>query len=298
MIQGFLINKFRGDPTLFGEGRAEIGRLTGWEDLGLVPWMKAAFKLPSEDGVVLQGPARTGSGKIKIVAPLFRTISNFDDFDPLRAEPDVAFSFIPPGRPLPGDADLVILPGSKSPLSDLQMVRAEGWDIDIFAHVRRGGRVLGVCGGYQMLGRRLSDPEGVDGGETEAEGLGLMELETTMVQTKTLKPAAGRLSGSGALFEGYEMHVGVTRGPALRRPFLVHENGRPDGAISADGRIAGTYIHGLFNRRSARQAVLESLGGDASLQDHAYAVDAALDEIAEVLSGCVGVAALLRIAGL
>ena len=207
MIRGFIINKFRGDPGLFQDGRREIARRTGWADLGMAPWLAAARRLPAEDAVVLQAQQGDGgAGRVKIVAPLWRGLSNFDDLDPLLAEPDVDFAFVPPGRPLPGDADLVILPGSKATLSDLAMVRAEGWDVDLLAHVRRGGRVLGLCGGYQMLGRRVADPDGIEGAPGEAAGLGLLDIETVMTRTKTLEPASGRLAASGAAFSGYEMH--------------------------------------------------------------------------------------------
>ena len=298
MIKGFIINKFRGDPSLFTDGRREITRLTGWADLGMAPWLAAARRLPAEDAVVLQGQAVRGSGRVKIVAPLWRGLSNFDEFDPLIAEPEVDFAFIPPGQPLPGDADLVILPGSKATLSDLAMVRAEGWDIDIAAHVRRGGRVLGLCGGYQMLGLRIADPDGVEGAPGEAAGLGLLDVETVMTGAKTLEPVGGRLAGSDALFSGYEMHVGRTAGPGTARPCLVRDDGRPDGAVSPDGRIAGAYVHGLFERASARAAILSELGAGALPGDHATRVDAALDEIAATLSNCLDIDAIARIAGL
>ena len=298
MIQGFIINKFRGDPTLFQDGRQEITRLTGWADLGMAPWLAAARRLPAEDAVVLQTLAGRGSGRVKIVAPLWRGLSNFDDFDPLIAEPEVDFAFVPPGQPLPGDANLVILPGSKATLSDFAMVRAEGWDIDIAAHVRRGGRVLGLCGGYQMLGRRIADPDGVEGAPGEAAGLGLLDVETVMTGAKTLEPVGGRLAGSDALFSGYEMHVGRTTGPGTARPCLIRDDGRPDGAVSPDGLIAGAYVHGLFEHASARAALLSELGAGALPGDHATRVDAALDEIAATLSDCLDIDAIARIAGL
>jgi adenosylcobyric acid synthase len=296
MIRGFLINKFRGDPSLFDDGRAEIVRRTGWADLGMAPWLASARALPAEDAVVLDRLAGGRSRRVQIVAPLLSRIANFDDFDPLKAEPDVDFSFVPPGAPLPGDADLVILPGTKATLADLAFLRTQGWDIDLAAHVRRGGRVLGICGGYQMLGRRIADPRGVEGPAGDAEGLGLLDVETVLTGDKTLRAVTGRF-GDGA-FEGYEMHVGRTDGPAAARPMLSLDDGGADGAVSADGRIAGCYIHGLFNRGEARAAFLATLGSTSSGADQAQAVDAALDAIAAELERAFDIPALAAIAGL
>jgi adenosylcobyric acid synthase len=298
MVRGFLINKFRGDPSLFDAGRMEIVRRTGWPDLGMAPWLAAARRLPAEDAVVLDRPQARGEGRVRIVAPLLRSLANFDDFDPLRAEPQVDFAFVPPGRALPGDADLVVLPGSKAVLSDLALLRAQGWDVDLMAHVRRGGRVLGICGGYQMLGRRVADPDGIEGPPGEAAGLGLLDVETILTSDKILKPVAGRLVQGRAAFTGYEMHVGVTAGPGCARPFLGFDDGRPDGAVSADGRIAGTYVHGLFDRSECRAALLAEFGAVSTPGHHALAVDKALDEIAESLGQSLDIAALERIAGL
>lgn len=296
MIRGFLINKFRGDPSLFDDGRAEIVRRTGWADLGMAPWLAAAKSLPAEDAVVLDRVAAGQGRRVKIAVPMLSRIANFDDFDPLRAEPDIDFGFIPPGKPLPGDADLVILPGTKATLADLAFLRGQGWDIDLAAHVRRGGRVLGICGGYQMLGARISDPDGVEGPAGEAEGLGLLEVDTVLTGEKTLRPAAGRFGA--ARFEGYEMHVGRTAGPATARPLLTFDDGSGEGAVSADGRIAGAYVHGLFNLGEARAALLAELGAASTGVDQSALVDAALDAIAAELERAFDVGALAAIAGL
>ena len=299
MIKGFLINRFRGDPALFDEGRREIARRTGWSDLGMAPWLSAAACLPAEDAVVLErGPAGSPGGRLRIVAPRWRTLANFDDFDPLTADPAVNFAFVPPGQPLPANADLIVLPGSKATLSDLAMMRSEGWDIDLRAHVRRGGRVLGLCGGYQMLGRRIADPLGIEGAPGAADGLGLLDIETTLGAVKTLRPATGRLVPGGQAVTGYEIHVGQTSGPAAARPFLVHADGRPDGAVSPDGRIAGTYVHGLFGNGEARAAILGSLGATSAGGDHSDRVEAALDDIAGVLARSLDIEAIAGIAGL
>ncbi|MGC1303629.1 MAG: cobyric acid synthase [Caulobacteraceae bacterium] len=299
MIRGFVINKFRGDPALFADGRAEIVRRTGWPDLGLVPWRAEAKRLPAEDAVALQAPGRAGAGrKARIVVPLLPAIANFDDFDALKAEPEVDFAFIPPGEALPGDADLVLLPGSKAVLSDLAHLRAQGWDIDLAAHVRRGGRVLGICGGYQMLGRRLADPHGVEGPPGEAAGLGLLDVDTMLTGEKVLRPVGGRLAVNGARFSGYEMHVGETVGSGAARPFLTFEEGGLDGARSADGRIAGTYVHGLFDHGEARAALLAEVGAASTGSHRAEAVEADLDAMAATLAQTLDIETLSRIAGL
>jgi adenosylcobyric acid synthase len=298
MVQGFLINKFRGDPALFDAGREAIARLTGWPDLGLIPWLRAAARLPAEDAVQLQAAtSKTGRGRLRIVVPRLQRIANFDDFDPLAHEPEVELSFVPPGTALPGDADLVILPGSKATLADLSFLRAEGWDVDLAAHLRRGGRVLGICGGYQMLGRRIADPEGVEGPPGDAAGLGLLEVETVLTADKVLRPVRGH-GLEGAEFTGYEMHVGRTTGAGLSRPFLEIAGKGAHGAVTANGRIAGAYVHGLFQAGAFRAALLESLGARASGVDHGQVVDAALNEIAGVLEQSLDLAALAQIANL
>ena len=297
MVRGFIINKFRGDPALFRDGRAEIAARTGWPDLGLVPWLAPARALPAEDALALDR-REPGQGRVRIVAPVLSRIANFDDFDALKTEPQVDFRFIAAGEPIPGDADLVILPGTKATLADLAFLRAQGWDIDIAAHVRRGGRVLGICGGYQMLGGRISDPEGVEGPAGAARGLGLLNVETVLTGDKLLRPVAGRLTAGEARFEGYEMHVGRTTGPGARRPFLTVDGGEQDGALSADGRIGGCYAHGLFNAGPARAALLAELGATSTGQDQSAAIDAALEELAAALERALDIPALAAIAGL
>lgn len=298
MIKGFLINKFRGDPELFGQGREEIVRRTGWADLGMAPWLADARILPAEDAVVLDRVIGPGAQRrVRIAVPMLSRIANFDDFDPLRHEPGVDFGFVPPGQALPGDADLIILPGTKATLADLAFLRAQGWDVDIAAHVRRGGRVLGVCGGYQMLGRTISDPEGIEGVAGSARGLGLLDVETLLAGTKTLRRVKGHMASSGGVFEGYEIHIGRTEGPDAARPVL-RINDQPHGATSADGRIAGVYVHGLFDRTQARATLLAELGATSDGADQAVRVDQALDRIAAVLETHFDIAALSRIAGL
>ncbi len=298
-ISGFLINKFRGDPSLFDAGRREIAARTGWPDLGMTPWLSAARRLPAEDAVELDHRGATEGGRrVKVRALLFSRIANFDDFDPLRNEPGVDFGFVEPGEAIAGDVDLVILPGTKSTLADLAFLRAQGWDIDIAAHVRRGGRVLGICGGFQMLGRCVSDPQGADGTAGSAEGLGLLDVQTVMTGTKTLRPVRGQFIEDGASFTGYEIHLGVTTGEGLGRPLLRFESGATDGAASANGRIAGCYVHGLFDAGAARAALLAPLGVQSTLADHSTVVDALLDDVAAALERSLDIDAIARIAGL
>ncbi|WP_374637592.1 cobyric acid synthase, partial [Paracoccus sp. (in: a-proteobacteria)] len=248
MIRGFVINRFRGDPALFDAGRAFIAARTGWPDLGLVPWFPDATRLPAEDAADLRRGG--GRGAFHIACPMLSRIANFDDLDPLAAEPGARLSMVAPGQALPGDADLVVLPGSKSTRGDLAFLRAQGWDIDLAAHLRRGGRVLGICGGYQMLGRMIHDPHGHDGAPGSDAGLGLLDVETHMAAEKRLTRIEGR--ALGRTIEGYEIHLGRTTGPDCARPFAHIP--QPDGAISPDGRVAGTYLHGLFANDSFRAA--------------------------------------------
>ena len=300
-IKGFIVNKFRGDPALFDAGRQMIAERTGWPDLGLVPWTAAAARLPAEDAVALRSPrpAAEGGRRVRIAVPMLSRIANFDDFDPLRLEPKVDLIFVPPGRPLPGDATLVVLPGTKATLSDLGFLRAQGWDIDLAAHVRRGGAVLGLCGGYQMLGRTVADPDGVEGPAGAAQGLGLLDVETVLAGDKVLKPVVGAAARvPAARLQGYEMHMGRTTGAGLARPFLHLDGEGPHGAATADGRVAGGYVHGLFADPEFRTHFLAGLGASSNGVAHGEVVEAALDELAGVLATHLDIDALASIAGL
>lgn len=295
MIRGFLVNKFRGDPALFDDGRAEIVARTGWRDIGLVPWLPDAARLPAEDAVALGRGSEGGEGPL-IAVPMLSRIANFDDFDALAHDPAVRLRMIPPGQPLPGDAALVILPGTKATIADLAFLREQGWDIDLAAHVRRGGRVLGICGGYQMLGHRIADPDGIEGSAGSVAGLGLLPVETVIAATKTTRPVTGELLW-GAAFAGYEIHAGVTQVAAGTPSFLRFDDGTADGATARDGQIAGCYVHGLFDRTSARAALLAGIGATADPLDRHEAVDAALDGVAAALEAVLDIDALLDIAG-
>ena len=276
LIRAFAINKFRGDPTLFAEGMEIIADRTGWAPLGIVPWFADAWKLPAED--VMEITSRQG-GATKIVVPRLNRIANFDDLDPLSATPGVSVEIIEPGRPLPGDADLVIIPGSKSTIADLAHFRAQGWDIDLAAHLRRGGRILGICGGYQMLGRTISDPDGIEGAPSTVAGLGLLDVSTVMKPEKRLALTAASYLPTGDAVQGYEIHIGETTGPDCSRAWLSVD-GRAEGAASADGRVMGCYLHGLFGADAFRAAFLDRLGLRAGSHDYMGGVEATLDALA------------------
>ena len=267
-ICGYIVNKFRGDPSLFDDAHADISDHTGLRSFGVVPWFEDAHRLPAEDSASLASQfdvAGDRSEKIRIAVPRLPRIANFDDLDPLCAEPDVALTMVPPGQPLPADADLIILPGSKSTLADLAELRRQGWDIDILAAARRGAAVFGICGGYQMLGHKIADPEGLEGPAGDADGLGLLDVETVIGGDKTLVPVNGHVAQSDIELSGYEMHMGQTLGSDTARPVASVVSGsgsRPDGAVSPDGRIAGTYVHGLFAADAFRHHFLSKLKRD------------------------------------
>ena len=292
MIRGFLINKFRGDPALFEDGYREIEKRSGWPGFGVIPWLSAAARLPSEDAVILERPADPREGRKLIACPILPRISNFDDLDPLKLEPGVELVMVPPGRPVPAEAAIIVLPGSKATIADLAALRHEGWDIDIKAHHRRGGLIVGLCGGYQMLGKRIADPLGIEGAPAEVEGLGLLDVETVLSPAKVLRHVHGK--ALGAAIEGYEMHMGETVGPGTARPFAMLEDGAQDGAV--DGNVIGSYLHGLFASPDMRGALLARIGLDGSGRDYRADVDAALDEIAAELSAHADIDGLLRLA--
>jgi adenosylcobyric acid synthase len=295
LIEGFLVNKFRGDPELFASGMALIAEATGWAPLGLIPFFAEARLLPAEDALALGGarPAKQDA-RIKIAVPVLPHISNFDDLDPLDAEPAVELIRVRPGGALPGDADLVILAGSKATIADLAALRDAGFDIDIAAHLRRGGTVLGLCGGYQMLGRAIHDPQGIEGPARTAEGLGLLDVETTLADDKRLEQVEGT-SFDDAPLSGYEMHMGVTEGPDCARPFACVAGGASEGAMSRDGSVIGTYLHGLFADDRQRAAWLVRLGAVSAIAYDAL-IDETLDELAAHLEAHVDIDRLLRLA--
>jgi adenosylcobyric acid synthase len=296
LIAGFLVNKFRGDPALFAGGMQRIEDLTGWPGLGLIPFCAGAARLPEEDSLGLSTPRSPGGGPIIIAVPVLPGIANFDDLDPFDLESEVRVVMVKSGETLPADAALVILPGSKTTLAGLAAFRREGWDIDLFAHLRRGGHVFGLCGGYQMLGKAIRDPMGVEGPPGEAKGLGLLDIETEFLGDKLLAPVQGAGARNGVPFSGYEMHVGRSFGPDRARPLLNFADGRSDGATSADGRVSGCYVHGLFTDAAQRSALLARLGGKGSGVSYDESLDAALDAVASHLETHIDLDRLLTLA--
>jgi adenosylcobyric acid synthase len=295
MVVGFIVNRFRGDPSLFAEGMRAIERHTGWPGLGLVPFFADAGRLPAEDALALDRREQPGDGDVTVAALVLPRIANFDDLDPLKLEPNLRLILVRQGEPIPADADLVIIPGSKATIADLAALKAEGWDIDLAAHLRRGGHVLGLCGGYQMLGRIVSDPDGIEGEPSSIAGLGHLDVETVLTPDKSLRPVNGTSLPDEASFSGYEMHVGVTTGPDTARPALRFSDGRTDGAISADRRIRGAYAHGLFADPSQRRTLLDSFGCAASGLSYEVDVEATLDKLAAHLEAHIDLDRLLSL---
>jgi adenosylcobyric acid synthase len=295
LVRGFLVNKFRGDPALFADGMAMIARSTGWEPLGLIPHFSDARLLPAEDALGLdRQPARKPDARLRIAVPILPHIANFDDLDPLEAEPAVEILRVRPGSALPGDADLVILPGSKATIADLAALRAAGFDVDIAAHRRRGGMILGLCGGYQMLGAVISDPTGIEGPAGTVEGLGLLAVETELSADKRLEPVSGT-TNDGISVKGYEMHMGVTQGADCARPFARLADGSPEGAVSADGQVIGTYMHGIFSNDRQRSAWLTRLGAGPSAIGHDDLIEQTLDRLATHLAQHIDLDRLLSL---
>ena len=308
-IAGFCINKFCGDPALFAEGMRALEAHTGWPGLGIIPWFDAARLLPAEDFMDLADKADTPGpqrdpDRLHICVPVLPGIANFDDLDPLMAESGLAVTLLYDGQPIPADCDLVILPGSKSTLTDLQHLKESGWASDVIAHARRGGAVLGICGGYQMLGRQLQDPLQIEGPHRQLAGLGLLDIETILGPEKTLQLTRLMSADGEAETSGYEIHLGQTSGPDCKCPFLLRGDvpgtAAGHGAMSPDGRIAGCYLHGLFDSASFRSWYFGLLGQQlrqpASQTDHQDRVDQLLDRLADHLAASLDIDRLISLA--
>ena len=285
MIKGFITNKFRGDPALFYDGYREIEERTGWPGLGVLPWFTSSNALPAEDSLDLGKTSEIGNKRINICFLALGRIANFDDLDPLRLHPEISIKIIQSGEVIPGNANLVIIPGSKSTIKDLEGLRKNGWDIDIKAHVRRGGHVLGICGGYQMLGRQIYDASGVDGTKGTIDGLGLLNIETSMVPTKKVKQTRCKSIDGSVEFDAYEIHVGHARGPDRSNPFTytLDEIGNwiPEGSKSIDGKICGTYLHGFLASDTFRERYLGQIISGLSEFTYANVIEDTLDKLAD-----------------
>ncbi len=294
-LKGFIINKFHGDPSLFDEGRLEISKRTGLACLGIIPHFAEARHLPAEDALALDAEPVPKSANFKIAVLRLHRIANFDDLDPLRQEPGVALQFVQAGEVIPGNTDLVIIPGSKATVADLVALRSQGWDIDIAAHVRGGGHVLGLCGGYQMLGKQIHDPQGLEGIPGSHAGLGLLDIETTLLPEKTVTETTALHVASGQTIKAYEIHLGKSHGPDCQRPFATKTSGN-DGATSANGRISGTYLHGCFSADDFRRSFLKRLGAPASVFAYEAQIEVTLDRLADHLEKHLDLNMILDIA--
>ncbi len=300
LIKGFIINKFRGDPNLFQDALTLITSKTSWACLGICPWFPKAHLLPAEDSQDLEtSPVsrKNNSQKlIRIAVPVLPRISNFDDLDPLRAEPNVELNLIKPGTPIPATTDLIILTGSKATISDLKALYTEGWDIDIKAHIRRGGYVLGLCGGYQMLGNKIVDPNRIESELTSIKGLACLDIETSIETTKTLEKTTATDLHSSPSFNAYQMHMGTTTGEDCTRP-LFKIGDEFEGALSTNGRVMGTYLHGLFQSDKFRESFLKRINTKhRSTGNYQNSIETTLDQLAEHLEQNLDLKTLLQIA--
>jgi adenosylcobyric acid synthase len=295
-IGGFIVNRMRGDASLFADGMRFIADRTGWQAIGLVPHFSAAHRLPAEDAADLTPNTRRPNAALRVAVPVLPGIANFDDLDPLGADPDIDLLLLRNGASLPPGTDLVILPGSKTTIADLAALRAAGWEADLLAHHRRGGRIFGICGGYQMLGHSVADPEGIEGPPGAVAGLGLLAVETILRGPKQLAAVRGETLADGVPLSGYEMHMGVTTGPDAARPLLQLSDGRMDGAQSADGRVLGSYVHGFFADDGQRNAWRARFALAPSTRHHAAEVETTLDALADHLATHCDMGAMMALA--
>lgn len=295
-VSGFLINRFRGDRRLLEPGIEWLIRHTGKPSFGVLPYL-SDLRLDAEDSLSRQagaaGEPSPAGQRLRVLVPLIPKISNHTDFEPLAAHPQIELCYVAEEAPPP--ADLVILPGSKSVRSDLEWLRERGWAGYLERHLRYGGRVMGICGGLQMLGRSILDPEGIEGAPGESAGLGWLDLVTTLLPAKQLRNVTGRLAFADAPVRGYEIHMGESRGPALRRPAVRLDNGVSDGALAADERILGTYLHGIFEDPAACAALLRWAGlTEPRAFDHAARREQMLDRLADAIEASVDLARMLE----
>lgn len=295
-IQGFIINRFRGDMDLLEPGLRWLEQRTGKPVLGVLPYLHELY-LEAEDSLSRAPAALKAPARLQVTAPALARISNHTDLDPLRLHPQVNVRWARPGEPWPA-ADLIVLPGSKSTRGDLQRLREQGWDQAIYRHLRYGGKLIGICGGYQMLGKVVRDPLGLEGPPGDSPGLGLLDVETVLAPEKQLRRVEGRLALEQAAVSGYEIHMGVTTGPGLTRP-AVYLPDREDGALSADGQILGVYLHGLFDAAPARDALLRWAGlAVEEAPDYRLLREAGIERLADAVATYLDLRGLERWLGL
>ncbi|MBA1203797.1 cobyric acid synthase [Pseudomonas capeferrum] len=295
-VKGFVINRFRGDIALLQPGLDWLEQRTGKPVLGVLPYV-TDLHLEAEDAVDARQPAKEGR-VLKVIVPVLPRISNHTDFDPLRLHPQVDLQFIGPGQPIP-PADLIILPGSKSVRSDLAQLRARGWEQAIARHLRYAGKLIGICGGLQMLGLQVRDPLGLEGAPGDSSGLGLLDYRTVLEADKQLRNVSGTLQLERMPVSGYEIHAGVTTGAALERPALHLADGRHDGAISEDGQVLATYLHGLFESGESCAALLRWAGlEDVRLIDYAALRERDIERLADLVEEHLDGARLRQLCGL
>ncbi|HTS54268.1 MAG TPA: cobyric acid synthase [Burkholderiales bacterium] len=295
-VKGMVINRFRGDRSLLASGLEWLERRTGKPVLGVLPYLHG-LHLEAEDAINADGMRAAESDPLRVVVPVLPRISNHTDFDPLRLHPQVELRFVGPGEAIP-PADLVLLPGSKSVCADLEWLRANGWEQALLRHLRYGGRVIGICGGFQMLGREIRDPLGIEASAGVSRGLGLLDVTTELEPGKRLRNTTGSLTLEDAPVSGYEIHAGITTGPELQRP-LARLAWGPDGAVSADGLILGTYLHGLFETASARDALLRWAGlPNPRALDYAQLREAAIDRLADAVEEHIDLRRVFELVGL
>ncbi len=292
MITSFIINKFRGDPALFDDGISAIEKMTGWPCFGVIPWLPTLSRLPAEDAVSLIQPSKTPSDKLRIAAPMLSRMANFDDADPLRLDPNIDFQWVAPGKNIPRNVDVIMLFGTKSTISDMEFVLEQGWDIDILAHARAGGHIFGICGGYQILGQSISDLNGYEGPKKKINGLGLLNIDTHMYNTKTVSPVSAYCASTDIQTSGYRIHAGRSFGADCNRP-LLKIDGSNEGATSSNNLTSGCYVHGLFASDEYRQTWIKRWGQPI---DNAFnynqTVEDTLDQLASDLDTVLDVDAL------
>lgn len=291
-VAGFVINRFRGDIALLQPGLDWLEARTGKPVLGVLPYLHG-LELAAEDALPRERIDKPETS-LRVVVPVLPRISNHTDFDALRAHPEVDFHFVVPGEAPPA-CDLMILPGSKSTRADLEWLRNDGWETAIARHLRYGGKLIGICGGLQMLGKTIRDDDGIEGTPGSSVGLGWLDLETTLTSAKHLRHVHGHLSWTDAAVTGYEIHCGDSRGPALDRPACVLDDGT-DGAMSDDGQVLGTYLHGLFDSPQALAALLHWAGhAQAQPLDIMALQEAAIERVADAVESHLDTAALAQL---